>query len=392
MRKAITLQASFLIVASLASAASADSWAPWPFHKDDPIGKPDKIVAVWTDAVATTTGQPPVRGFGGRLMFYEGANDLPVKVDGTLIVYLFDETNRDPSNAKPDCKYVFTPEQLPKHYSKTKLGMHSYSFWIPWDKAGGLQKHFTLIVRFEPKSGAPIVGEECKEMLPGILPPSKPDPARLPAGFPPAVGGQPGMVAATPANYAPNGGASGVNFAGYNGPVAAQGFPHPGGNGNVRQTAFESPQPQYGLQNGLQYNAQAAQGSQDRCMTTTTIAVPDGLAVRQALNAPQVAPAAAKWPAQNATNQWPAANPVRQNPQAPNSNPPNPPPQAWPQRADLRLGRPWVPSEQLARLDRDRAPLPPSPAAPQYGPGPQPSGPSPSAMPATTPGPAQAQY
>ena len=53
---------------------------PWPFHKDDPVGKPDKVVAVWTDTVASTAGQPPIRGFGGRLMFYQGSTDLPIKV------------------------------------------------------------------------------------------------------------------------------------------------------------------------------------------------------------------------------------------------------------------------------------------------------------------------
>ena len=377
MPRTYTIHASLLIVAALATAASAaDSWMPWPFHKDEPTGKPDKIVAAWTDAVATTAGQPPVRGFGGRLMFYEGKSDMPVKVDGTLIVYIFEETNRDPNNAKPDCKFVFTPEQLPKHYSKSKLG-HSYSFWIPWDQAGGMQKEFTLIARFEPKIGPPVIGEQCKEMLPGRLPPAKADPARTL----PAIGGPAGVMATAPANNWPNGGACGVNPAGYNGPAAAQAAY------GVRQAAFESPQPQY----GPQYNPQAAQGGQERRMTTATIAVPDGLALRQALSAPQVVPPAAQRPAPNPANQWPAANPARQNAQAPNSFPSNPP-QVWPQQADLRLGRPWVPSEQLARLNRDRAPTPPSPAAPQYAPASQPSGPSPNAGPAAMPGVPQAQY
>ena len=85
-------------------------------------------------------------------MFYEGKNEDPVKVEGLLVVYAFDETDRDPANAKPDRKYVFLPDQLPKHYSKSKLG-HSYSVWLPWDQVGGMQKDISLIVRFEPKEG-----------------------------------------------------------------------------------------------------------------------------------------------------------------------------------------------------------------------------------------------
>ncbi len=378
---------------------------PWPFHKDEPVGKPDKVVAIWTDTVATTAGQPPVRGFGGRLMFFEGNNDLPVKVEGTLIVYVFDETNRDPGNAKPDCKYVFTPEQLPKHYSKTKLGQHSYSFWIPWDLVGGFQKHFTLIVRFEPKNGPPVIGEQCKEMLPGPLAPNR---------TLPATGGPPGMMARNPANYGPAGGGYGVNAASYTAPAAGQAS-------GVRQASFESPQPQYGppAQYGPQpqYGPPAQNGpAQDgrARMTVSTIAVPDDLAVRQALSAPQVVPQAPNLgpqgqnfapraqnlaPQAPATGpqgpkpayQWPAANPTWRNAPAPNSSP-SAPPQAWPPQADLRLGRPWVEGEQLARLDRDRAPTQPPPAAPQYVPAAQPLPPSSNAGPAATSGGRQAQY
>ena len=49
----------------------------------------------WSDTILTQTGHPPIRGFGGRLMFYEGKSEEPIKVDGTLVVYAFDETNRD---------------------------------------------------------------------------------------------------------------------------------------------------------------------------------------------------------------------------------------------------------------------------------------------------------
>ena len=135
---------------------TGDGWPYWPFNKDDKPGKPDKIVALWSDTVLTQTGRPPIRGFGGRLMFYEGKKEDPIKVDGTLVVYAFDETDRDANNTRPDRKYVFTPQQLPLHYSKSKIG-HSYSVWLPWDEVGGLQKEITLIVRFQPREGEAVL-------------------------------------------------------------------------------------------------------------------------------------------------------------------------------------------------------------------------------------------
>ena len=67
---------------------------------------------------------------------------------------------------KPDRKYVFTKDQLPSHYSKSKLG-HSYSVWLPWDETGGPQKEVSLIARFTPEKGGVVVGEQTKQILPG---------------------------------------------------------------------------------------------------------------------------------------------------------------------------------------------------------------------------------
>jgi hypothetical protein len=181
-----------LVFAWLATLASGgEAWRPWPFKGDDKPGKPDKVVALWTDTVLNRSNTPPVRGFGGRLMFYEGKKENPVKIDGMLVVYAFDENGPNSDSTRPDRKYVFTPEQVPAHYSKSKIG-HSYSVWIPWDEVGGIQKEITLIVRFEPKNGTPVVGEQHRMLLPGLTPPSRPgDAAALPsvAGIPAAAAG-----------------------------------------------------------------------------------------------------------------------------------------------------------------------------------------------------------
>jgi hypothetical protein len=138
----------------------------WPFTAEDPPGTPTRIITSWTDTVLYQPNQIPLRGFGGRLIFYEGEKPEAIKVDGTLTVYVFDETNRDPNNVKPDRKYVFTKDQLPSHYSKSKLG-HSYSVWIPWDEVGGPQKEISLIARFTPEKGSVVVSEQTKQILPG---------------------------------------------------------------------------------------------------------------------------------------------------------------------------------------------------------------------------------
>jgi hypothetical protein len=92
-----------------------------------------------------------------------------VKVAGTLVIYGFDEGHAEAENPRPDRKYVFTPEQFAKHFSKSELGP-SYSFWIPWDRVGGPTQEVSLICRFTPVEGGAVVSEQVKQLLPGIDP------------------------------------------------------------------------------------------------------------------------------------------------------------------------------------------------------------------------------
>ncbi len=138
---------------------------PWKNEKRE-YGIPDSIVAVWTYAVAHTPGQPPIRGFGGRIMLYQDGREKPIKVDGTLVVYAFEETANSEQKITADRRYVFSPEELQRCYSQSRLG-HSYSIWLPWDEAGGPQRTVSLIVCFTARQGPTVVSQQSKVSLPG---------------------------------------------------------------------------------------------------------------------------------------------------------------------------------------------------------------------------------
>jgi hypothetical protein len=356
------LLGGLLLASWLTPAAHGDGWPLWPFKKEEKPGKPDKVVGIWSDTVLTKPGSPATRGFGGRLMFYEGKSEEPIKVEGTLVVYAFDETNRDANNNRPDRKYVFTPEQLPAHYSKSKVG-HTYSVWVPWDEIGGMQKEFTLIIRFQPKEGPAVVSDPVRQILPGRIPPPAAD-----KGY---AGGM----------LIPTGMQHGVGN--WNNGMAGAGMP-PGG---VQPAAYQATvtdsavQPQW----------------QERRLTTATIDVPSGSTIRSAIAAPQVAPGgyqptaeAARqnpnpnypsYPAQSyPPRNYPQNYQPQQNYQPPQTYRPNYPPQNLPPaasapqpgpsassqglqlRAGFAPGRQWPLGEPLARLNRDRAPSQPLPA------------------------------
>jgi hypothetical protein len=134
--------------------------------RDDRAGTPAALTAVWSNAVLQRADGTHARGFGGRLMFYGKKHQSPIRVDGTLVVYAFDEKDRHPDDPRPDRKYVFTRAQFASHYSKSDLG-HSYSIWIPWDNVDGDLKEVSLMARFTSVDGEAIVGEQVKLTLPG---------------------------------------------------------------------------------------------------------------------------------------------------------------------------------------------------------------------------------
>lgn len=149
----------------------AKSWdirkaAPWHHDELEPPEIPMRIVSTWTDTVLHKKGQKPVRGFGGRLVFFGRATDEPVRVAGQLVVYAFDETQREMHDTRPTRKYVFPAEQFVRHESPSKMGP-SYSVWLPWDEVGGEQKNISLIARFETHDGPLVIGEQTRHLLPG---------------------------------------------------------------------------------------------------------------------------------------------------------------------------------------------------------------------------------
>lgn len=141
---------------------------PWKSgEKESRQGIPVRIVATWTDAVLHKPNQAE-RGFGGRLYFYDNKGSDPIEVEGRLVVYAFDETGRDPTDNRPNRRYVFPPEQFELHEDETELGI-SYSVWLPWDSAqNGPPADVSLIARFEPVGkGNLITSDQTRQRLPG---------------------------------------------------------------------------------------------------------------------------------------------------------------------------------------------------------------------------------
>jgi hypothetical protein len=132
---------------------------------------PTRLVTTWAETTLNRAGEKPKRGFGGRLAFFKNGSEDPIRVDGQLVVYAFDDSDADPHRTEPLRRYVFPAEQLSIYESNNALGP-SYNIWLPWDDVGGAEAKVSLIARFEPKDGPTIVGEQTRHYLTG--PPAAP--------------------------------------------------------------------------------------------------------------------------------------------------------------------------------------------------------------------------
>jgi hypothetical protein len=142
-------------------------WSTKLFGKDEEAVVPTRMMVMWADTILHQPQKAGVRGFGGRIYFYNEEGPDPVKVDGGLAVYAFDANDLNPKSAKPKRKYVFTADQFADHMSHTSMGT-SYSVWCPWDEVGGYNQELSLIVRFEGRGGGVVISDPTVKLLPGL--------------------------------------------------------------------------------------------------------------------------------------------------------------------------------------------------------------------------------
>jgi len=168
-RRDLRRAAALLCLLASPGCSSLALQDPFGWTKREEVDEPPvRMVAVWTDAVMNQPGQPGVRGVGGRVMFYGKESDVPITANGTLSVYAYDDSDASDggSSAAPARKFVFLPEQFSKRRSTSQIG-DSYNVWLPWDEVGSPQRQLTLIARFEPQEGPPVLSDPTRQLLPG---------------------------------------------------------------------------------------------------------------------------------------------------------------------------------------------------------------------------------
>lgn len=133
-------------------------WSPEKKLEQYEKTQPVRIVSFWSEMMLNSGTRKPVRGFGGRVYFYNKFGK-PVKVDGVLSVYAYDDTDKDSetaSRSEPDKIFTYRREEFATYYSKSEIG-ESYSIWLPWDGVDGEEKKISLVAKFVTTSNKEVI-------------------------------------------------------------------------------------------------------------------------------------------------------------------------------------------------------------------------------------------
>src|SRR5579864_3698457 len=80
------------------------------FPKSGPKNPVAQIVGIWEPAMGIGHENKPCRGFAGQVLFFTKGSDRPVKVDGDIRIYVFDDHGTPDEQAQPIYEWNLTAD------------------------------------------------------------------------------------------------------------------------------------------------------------------------------------------------------------------------------------------------------------------------------------------
>ena len=130
-----------------------------------------EIVCLWEPSDGIRPDGSAARGIAGQLMFFEHGKNTPVKVDGVVKIYQFDDFGTPEEQARPIHTFTFDSVAWNVHLAESTLGP-AYNVFIPYMRKHPYETTSAVRVRFEPANGSTAYSSLASVTLPGAPRPS----------------------------------------------------------------------------------------------------------------------------------------------------------------------------------------------------------------------------
>lgn len=154
MRQLLTVLVSVALLGGTGCSTTRDlvtAMSPVQLSRASDAPRVTKVMCLWESGIGKLPNGPK-RGILGQVLFLEGTSDVPVEVDGSVTVYLFDDQGTPEQQAKPIQKLVLTPEELQATHMETSVG-HSYHIPVPYLRNHDLAATCALRVKYTSPNG-----------------------------------------------------------------------------------------------------------------------------------------------------------------------------------------------------------------------------------------------
>ncbi len=144
----------------LLSSGCATLDIPW-FDRMPEAGRRNpvvQIVCMWEPSEGRDPQGAPCRGFAGQILFLGNRGGTPVKVEGEVSVYVFDDLGTEAEQATPIHQFNFDAGAWNRHLQKGSLGPAYYCF-IPYTRPGNMAANCTVRLKLTPQEGQGLTSD-----------------------------------------------------------------------------------------------------------------------------------------------------------------------------------------------------------------------------------------
>lgn len=161
---------AFLIM-MLSGCAAVNMSALTFWAADKPVDTVSSIMGLWQPGEGRDPQGMPSRGFAGQIFFFTHGNEAPVKVTGSVKVYVFDDQGTAEEQRKPIHIYEFDEGSWNAYCTKTNIG-YAYQVFIPYPKTGDHRAVCSLRVKHSSNNSEVTLSDPADILLNGrTMPP-----------------------------------------------------------------------------------------------------------------------------------------------------------------------------------------------------------------------------